>query len=218
MSYSGSSRYPSTHPHPPPPYHAVLIPPTLPPSGIPYANDWDETTSLLSIRNGRKNAKRWISHFALPLLFFLMVISLWTIVPAISTAVKFEMAEWQRVHDQMTRDIAQLFDEKRAILDEVQQLRSQRDEQRREWEREREENEQRRRGHVPFWGEARLMTAQCPKDRFRQYEARMYNLLVEDDWYRACLHEPIQIAGRTLTSPRTCVNYVRAPATSSMSL
>jgi hypothetical protein len=99
-------------------------------------------------------------------------------------------------------------DKKRDILDEIQQLRADRDEQRRELELERERHEKRRRGHVPFWGQARLLTAQCPIDRFRRYEARMYNLLVEDDWYEACMKEPIEIAGRTLTS-HECINRVR---------
>jgi len=81
-----------------------------------------------------------------------------------------------------------------------------RDELRREWEIEREEHEKRRRGHMPFWGKAQLLTAQCPSDRFRLYEAPMHNLLVEDNWYEACMKEPIEIAGRRLTSPNSCDN------------
>ncbi|KAI0254775.1 hypothetical protein BJV78DRAFT_877074 [Lactifluus subvellereus] len=79
--------------------------------------------------------------------------------------------------------------------------------ERREWERERETNEPKRRGHVPFWGTARLLTAECPEDRIRQYDASMHNLLVEDDWYAACMNTAIDIAGRRLASPRTCMNY-----------
>ena len=126
----------------------------------------------------------------------------------VSNAVRNEMIEWERVHDEMLRDIGRLREERRNILDEVQRLRADRDEQRREWEHEREEHEKRRRDHMPFWGEARLITAQCPSDRFRRYEARMYNLLVEDDWYEACINEPIDIAGRRLTSPNSCINRV----------
>jgi hypothetical protein len=63
---------------------------------------------------------------------------------------------------------------------------------------------------MPFWGKARLMTAQCPSDHFRRYEARMYNLLAEDDWYAVCMNKPITIAGRTFTSPRSCINLVRS--------
>lgn len=137
-----------------------------------------------------------------------MLVSLWMIIPMVSNAVRNEMIEWERVHDQMLRDIGRLRKEKSEILDEVQQLRADRDEQRREWEHEREEHEKRRRGHLPFWGEAQLLTAQCPNDRFRRYEARMHNLLVEDDWYGACMKEPIKIAGRTLTSPVSCINRV----------
>jgi hypothetical protein len=138
-----------------------------------------------------------------------MVIGFWTVGPMVSAAVRHEITEWERVHDEMLLDIARLREEKRDISDDVEILRIQRDEQRREWELEREENEKRRRGHMPFWGQARLMTAQCPTDRFRRYEARMYNLLVEDDWYAACMKEPIKVAGRTLTSPRSCINHVR---------
>lgn len=128
-------------------------------------------------------------------------------------AVRYEKIEWERVRDEMTRDIARLRGEKVDILDEVQQLRVERNEKRREWELEREEHEKRRRGHVPFWGQAQLINEQCPANRFRQYEARMYNLLVEDDWYAACMKEPIQIAGRNLTSPQSCINRVRSPCT-----
>ena len=118
------------------------------------------------------------------------------------------MIEWERVHEQMLRDIGRLREEKIEILDEVQKLRADRDEQRREWELEREEQDKRRRGHMPFWGEARLLTAQCPSDRFRRYEARMYNLLVEDDWYEACTNKSIEIAGRRFISPNSCINRV----------
>jgi hypothetical protein len=162
---------------------------------------------------GGKNAKCSILHCMFLLLFFLMMASLWMIVPMVSSAVRHEMIEWERVHDDMLRDIGRLREERRDILDEVRHLRVERDEKRREWEFEREENEKRRRGHVPFWGEARLLNDQCPSDRFRRYEARMYNLLVEDDWHAACMREPIQIAGRTLTNPHSCINYVRPPCT-----
>ena len=126
----------------------------------------------------------------------------------VSHAVRDEMIEWERVHEQMLRDIGRLREEKIEILDEVQKLRADRDEQRREWELEREEQDMRRRGHMPFWGEARLLTAQCPSDRFRRYEARMYNLLVEDDWYEACTNKSIEIAGRRFISPNSCINRV----------
>jgi hypothetical protein len=138
-----------------------------------------------------------------------MLAGIWVVVPVLSAAVKAEMAEWQRLHDEMKRDISHLQEEKRVVLDELQQLQLERDEQRREWEREREANEKRRRGHVPFWGEARLLTAQCPRDRIRQYDARMYNLLVEDDWYAACMKTSKDIAGHSFTSPHSCLNYVR---------
>jgi hypothetical protein len=138
-----------------------------------------------------------------------MLVSLWVVAPMVSNAVRNEMVEWERVHDQMLRDIGRLREEKLEILDEVQQLGADRDRQRREWEFEREEQEKRRRGHMPFWGEAQLLTAHCPSDRFRRYEARMYNLLVEDDWYEACMKEPTEIAGRSLTSPNSCINRVR---------
>lgn len=127
----------------------------------------------------------------------------------VSSVVRHEIAEWERVHNQMVHDIELLRDEKRNVSDDLEILRFQRDEQRREWELEREEHEKRRRGYVPFWGQARLLTAQCPSDRFRRYDARMYNLLVEDDWFAACMKEPIVIAGRTLPSPRSCINHVR---------
>jgi hypothetical protein len=138
-----------------------------------------------------------------------MLVSLWMVAPMVSNAVRNEMIEWERVHDKMLHDIGRLREEKIEILDEVQKLRVDRDEQRREWEHEREEHEKRRRGHMPFWGEARLLSAQCPSDRFQRYEGRMYNLLVEDDWYEACMKESIEIAGRRLTSPNLCINRVR---------
>ena len=155
----------------------------------------------------------------------------------LSAAVKRDMTEWQHVHDDMIRDITHLRErkgvlsddlqhlreEKSAILedlqhlrekesavsDNIQQLRIQREKERQEWKREREANEQRRRGHMPFWGEARLLTEECPEDRVRQYDAPMHNLLVEDDWYTACINTATDIAGRRL-APRTCTNYVRS--------
>jgi len=147
-----------------------------------------------------------------------------------STAIELEMKEWRRMHEQILLDIEKSRDEKRTIADEVvqmrtefreeksaiteeiQQVRAERDETRRRWEDEREANEQRRRGHAPFWGEPRLTTSQCPNDRFRRYEARMYNLLVEDDWYSRCTNEPIEIAGRNFASPHSCINHVRPTA------
>jgi hypothetical protein len=158
---------------------------------------------------GGKHFKYKIIHYALALVFILMVISFWTVGPMVSSAVRHELAEWERVHDEMLRDIGRLREEKREISDDIEILRIQRDVQRREWELEREDNEKRRRGHMPFWGEARLLTAQCPRDRFRRYEARMYNLLAEDDWFAACMKEPIKIAGQTLGAPRSCINHVR---------
>jgi len=165
---------------------------------------------LLVNKEPEKHLRKYkIAHYASALLFVLMVISFLTVGPMVSAAVRHEITEWEHVHDEMLRDITRLREEKRDISDDIEILRIQRDEQRREWELEREKNEERRRGHMPFWGQARLVTAQCPTDRFRRYEARMYNLLVEDDWYAVCMKESIKIAGRTLTSPRSCINQVR---------
>ncbi|KAI0254763.1 hypothetical protein BJV78DRAFT_876216 [Lactifluus subvellereus] len=153
-----------------------------------------------------------------------MLTVLFTATSLLSVAVKRDLTEWQRVHDELMRDMARierlreqesvLSDElqhlretKSAVSDDIQRLRIQREEERQEWEREREANEQRRRGHMPFWGEARLLTAECPEDRIRQYDAPMHNLLVEDDWYAACMNTATDIAGRRLASPRTCMNY-----------
>lgn len=174
----------------------------------------DETTSLVSTDRGGKSVKCWIFHHAFPLLFILTMASLWVAAPMASAAVKYEMAEWGRIHGEMVRDIARLRVEKNGISDDLEQLRVERDEQRREWELEREENEKRRRGHVPFWGPPRLLTGQCPKDRIRRYEARMYNLLVEDDWHAACMREHVQIPGRGNVLARTCVNQVHPLALS----
>ncbi|KAI9513324.1 hypothetical protein F5148DRAFT_293659 [Russula earlei] len=154
---------------------------------------------------GGKKTNGWIINHAFPL-FILMTICLCTIAPMVSMAVRHEIAEWQRVRNEMLIDIRRLGNERRVASDDLQQLQIERDEKRREWELEREENEKRRRGHVPFWGEARLLNGQCPRDRFRRYEARMYNLLVEDDWYAACMKEPLKIAGREFAAPSTCVN------------
>jgi len=190
-------------PSSPPPYAAT--PPPLAPR-MSYYHESSETTLLVSQSKGGKHAKCKTLQCFFPLLLILMVVSLWMIVPMVSNAVRNEMTEWERVHEQMLRDIRRLREEKVEILSEVEQLRGERDEQRREWEIEREKQEKRRRGHMPFWGQARLLTAQCPSDRFRRYEARMYNLLVEDDWYKACMEEPIEIAGRRLVSPGSCTN------------
>ncbi|KAF8272067.1 hypothetical protein EI94DRAFT_1718919 [Lactarius quietus] len=121
---------------------------------------------------------------------------MYSIAPIMSIAIEMKTEEWQRVNKAMTLDISRLREEKRGIETEIQALQTERDAMRRQWENEREANEQRRRSHLPFWGEPQLMTAQCPKDRFRRYEARMYNLLVEDDWYARCMNEPVEIAGR----------------------
>ena len=164
-----------------------------------------ESASLLGTNRYKKRNK---SRLMVLLFCILMFVALWSIVPILSVAVELETEEWQRVHKEMVLDIGKLREEKRNITNEVQELRFERDAMRRKWESEREANEQRRRGHLPFWGEPQLMTAQCPKDRFRRYKARMYNLLVEDDWYDRCMNEPTQIAGRSFTSPGSCINYV----------
>jgi len=155
----------------------------------------------------KKRDKGWISRLMIVLFCIFTFVAMWSIVPILSVAIELETEQWQRVHKEMVLDIGKLREEKRAITHEVQDLRVERDAMRRKWENEREANEQRRRGHLPFWGEPQLMTAQCPKDRFRRYEAPMYNLLVEDDWYARCMNEPIQIAGRRFTSPDSCINY-----------
>lgn len=170
-----------------------------------------ENDTLLG--TGRRD-KRRVSRTTVLLFFVLMLLAMWSIVPIMSVAIEMQTEEWHRVHKAMVIDIGKLREEKRVIANEVQTLQVERDAMRREWENEREANEQRRRGHLPFWGEPQLMTAQCPKDRFRRYEARMYNLLVEDDWYARCMNEHIEIAGRKFTSPASCLNYV-CPAISS---
>ena len=170
-----------------------------------------ESATLL----GNGNRKRHDKNRIMILLFFvLMLVALWSIAPIMSVAIEMEREEWHRVHEAMVLDIGKLREEKRVITNEVQQMQTERDAMRRNWENEREANEQRRRGHLPFWGEPLLMTAQCPKDRFRRYEARMYNLLVEDDWYPRCMNEHIEIAGREFTSPASCLNYVCLTASS----
>jgi hypothetical protein len=141
------------------------------------------------------------------LFFVLMLVAMWSIVPIMSVAIEKQTEEWQRVHKAMVLDIGKLREEKRDVANEIQTLQIERDAMRRNWENEREANEERRRSHLPFWGEPQLLTAQCPKDRFRRYEARMHNLLVEDDWYARCMNEPTEIAGRKLTSPASCLNY-----------
>jgi hypothetical protein len=126
---------------------------------------------------------------------------------------EWELESNQRDQQRREWEAERYRDRKERELERIRERRKweqERNEQRRKWEREREEIEKRRRDHMPFWGEARLMTAQCPSDRFRRYEARMYNLLVEDDWYTACMNEPIKIAGRTFTSPHSCINRVRS--------
>ncbi|KAI0254766.1 hypothetical protein BJV78DRAFT_1182816 [Lactifluus subvellereus] len=167
--------------------------------------------------------------------FAIMLTVLFTATSVLSVAVKRDITEWQHVHNEMMRDITHLREQKgvlsddlqhlreaksavsedlqhlretkSAVSDDLQRLRIQREDERQEWKREREANEQRRRGHVPFWGNARLLTAECPEDHIRQYDAPMHNLLVEDDWYAACMNTAIDIAGRGLASPRTCMNY-----------
>lgn len=153
----------------------------------------------------RKFAKRWFLYYGLPLI--LMVMCFMVLGPMVSAAVEVEMTEWKRVHKKMVIDIGLLREEKRGLSDDIQQLQIERDAKHREWELESEVNEKRRRGHVPFWGQPRLLNEQCPRDRFRRYEARMYNLLVEDDWNAACMKESITIAGRKFASPRSCINY-----------
>lgn len=170
-----------------------------------------ESDTLLG--TGRRDKKR-VSCSIVLLFFALMLLAMWSIVPIMSVAIEMRTEEWHRLHEAMVLDIGKLQEEKRVIANEVQTLQTERDAMRRKWENEREANEQRRRGHLPFWGEPQLMNAQCPKDRFRRYEARMYNLLVEDDWYARCMNEHIEIAGRKFTSPASCLNYV-CPAISS---
>jgi hypothetical protein len=157
----------------------------------------------------RRCGKARLFYSAIALVFLLMLIIACAVVPALSAAVKSEMAEWRRVHHEMEVDIGQLLEKRRVVLDDLEQLKLQRDQQRQEWEREREENEKRRRGHVPFWGEASLITAQCPEDGIRRYDARMHNLLVEDNWNAACMNTPMNIPGHTFASPHSCLHHVR---------
>jgi len=173
---------------------------------MPYYHDTDETTALVSENKSGKKVKHWIVNYVFPVLFILMMLSLWSFGPMVSSAVRHDITEWQHMRDEMQVDIRRLKHERDLVSDDLQQLQIERDEKRLEWELEREENEKRRRGHVPFWGQARLLNGQCPPDRHRRYEARMYNLLVEDDWYATCMKEPIKIAGRNLASPNSCVN------------
>ncbi|KAH9045328.1 hypothetical protein EDB85DRAFT_1906067 [Lactarius pseudohatsudake] len=209
-----NTSYPSRcHIGPPPPYTG----PTSRPAQSPFyprtpvydedSESVQESASLLGTNSSKKRDKNRASRLIVLLFCVLMFVAIWSIVPIMSVAIELETEEWQRLHKQMVLDIGELRAEKRNITDEVQLLRYERDAMRRRWENEREANEQRRRGHLPFWGEPRLTTAQCPKDRFRRYEARMYNLLVEDDWYVRCMNEPVQIAGRRFTSPGSCINY-----------
>jgi hypothetical protein len=160
------------------------------------------------MNTAKRNLKAHFLLFVVPLFFFLITASVWVMVPVMSAAINSEMTEWRRVHKEIERDIRQLRVEKGIVLDDLHQLQLQREEQRREWEREREAMEERRRGHVPFWGEARLLSTQCPGDRVRQYDAPMYNLLVEDDWHGMCMNTSMTVAGRTLASPHSCINYV----------
>ena len=125
-----------------------------------------------------------------------------------------ERQEWKRERDEERQERERERDKerqerKRERDQERREREREREEERGEWEREREANEQRRRGHMPFWGEARVLTEECPEDRIRQYDAPMHNLLVEDDWYTACINTATDIAGQRL-APRTCSNYVRS--------
>ena len=174
------------------------------------AQESDSLFVNIRIKNNRGRASRILILLACILVF----VALWSITPILSKAVELETEEWQRVHKEMVLDIGKLREEKRVITNEVQELRIERDTMRRQWENEREANEQRRRGHLPFWGEPQLKTSQCPRDRFRRYEARMHNLLVEDDWFARCMNEPVKIAGRRLISPDSCLNYVCPTASS----
>jgi len=80
---------------------------------------------LVNPCKGGKHAKCKILRSMFPLFVILMLVSLWMIIPMVSNAARNEML----------RDIRKLREEKGEILDEIQQLRADRDEQRREWER-----------------------------------------------------------------------------------
>lgn len=177
---------------------------------MPKTHGLDEATSLVNSNNKRRRClKNKIIHYAIATLLILMLISFWAAEPMASAAVRREIARWNRAHEHMVHDIEQLREEKRNLSDDIEALPIERDEKRREWELQREEDEKRRRGHVPFWGKPRRLSEWCPKDRFRRYEARMYNLLVEDDWYAACKRKPILIDGhmRRAESARKCINH-----------
>jgi len=184
----------------------IYVPPPTSCPRIPH-HDSDETTALVSTNKSGNKVKHWVINYLLPVFFTLMMVSVLSFGPMVSSAVRHDITEWQRVRDTIQIDIRRLTRQRTLVSDDLQQLRIERDEKRREWELEREENDKRRRGHVPFWGQPRLLNGQCPPDRHRRYETRMYNLLVEDDWYAACMREPIKIAGRDLASPNSCINF-----------
>ncbi|KAI0268184.1 hypothetical protein BC834DRAFT_868323 [Gloeopeniophorella convolvens] len=201
---------PLTSPPPPysPPRASSPPPPMLPRIRVPRDETTaDETTSLID-GNYSKKSSRHPSRGCLILVFYILVIaSLALAVPSVSVAIQAKIAVSKGLRDKLTLDIKQLQVRKKTIVREVQSLEREQIQQRQAWERERQANEERRRGHMPFWGEPRLTSAKCPRDRIRTYKARMHNLLVEDDWHGACMNETIRIDGRSLYAPYRCVNY-----------
>jgi len=84
----------------------------------------------------------------------------------VSNAVRNEMTEWERVHEQMLRDIRRLREEKVEILSEVEQLRGERDEQRREWEIEREKTREEKTGPHALLGPSSTVDCAVPERPF----------------------------------------------------
>ena len=82
--------------------------------------------------------------------------------------------------------------------------------EREEYDRERERRERERDSYRPFWDEPRLSSERCLTYETREYTARLWNIQLSSEWYKACMSQPISIHDRTLLSPDRCENRVSA--------
>jgi len=82
--------------------------------------------------------------------------------------------------------------------------------EREQWRKEREERERERESHKPFWDVPQLASERCLTYETREYTARLWNIQLSSEWYKACMSQPISIHDRTLLSPDRCENRVSA--------
>ncbi|THH28235.1 hypothetical protein EUX98_g5959 [Antrodiella citrinella] len=108
-----------------------------------------------------------------------------------------ERAQQERVRRAFKEEQArehQLLKEERAV-----RLR-----EREAFEQERDQWEQERIAHKPYWSPPWLHSTACLAYNTRMYKARLRNLPLDSDWLGACRSTPLELNGHVLATPESC--------------